>query len=215
MPLQGWSNDGEWPRAGWAEEAGTAGTAIRHGCRAKGTEKGRCPQFKENISRKVSRVQYLYYLPVWKTGVEVKVLPWDWVCDIYILYICVLFYTLLIYALLIFRGLLPTATPFLPRDASRRFQSRSGYLTRKHPNKQPMFPHTLSLVVYGVISSWTQAINFLTICHRFYEPVPPNAQSAQVSLRGAPNWGQQLCRAMGITYPGTGSTRHLTANWKT
>lgn len=27
---------------------------------------------------------------------------------------------------------------------SRRFQSRSGYLTSKHPNKQPVFPHILA-----------------------------------------------------------------------
>lgn len=33
---------------------------------------------------------------------------------------------------------------FQPSDASRRFQSRSGYLTSKHPNKQPVFPHILA-----------------------------------------------------------------------
>ena len=103
---------------------------------------------------------------------------------------------------------------FLPGDASRRFQSRSGYLTRKHPNKQPVFPRMLSLVVYGVISNSTRAINFLTICHRFYEPLPPSTRSAQASLWGEPNQGQWLCGAMGITYPSMGSTRHLAASWK-
>lgn len=74
-------------------------------------------------------------------------------------------------AFLIFRGLLPTVTSFLPSDVSRRFRSRSGYLAKISLNKLPMFPLTLLSVVYGVISSSTQAINFLTICPRFYEPV--------------------------------------------
>lgn len=117
-------------------------------------------------------------------------------------------------ALLIFSGLLPTAAPFFPRDASTRFQSRSGYLTRKHPNKQPVFPRTLFSVVYGVISSSTRAINFLTICHRFYELVPLSARSAQASPRGAPNWGQWLCRAMTVTYPSMDGTQHLTSTWR-
>jgi len=76
-----------------------------------------------------------------------------------------------------------------------------------------MLPHMLSWVVYGVISSSTWAINFLTVCHGFYGLVLPSARLAQASLWGARNQGQQLCRAVGTAYPSMGSTWHLTTTW--
>lgn len=135
--------------------------------------------------------------------------PWDWGYIISISY-----WAGTRAGLLIFSRLLPTAAPFLSGNASTRFRSRSGYLTSKHPNKQPVFPRTLFLVVYGVISSSTRAINFLTICHRFYELVLLRARSAQASPWGAPNWDQWLCRAMSITYPSMDGTQHLTTTWR-
>lgn len=181
------------------------------------TSAGRYPKYRTNSYLDFN----LYYLPVQKMAVEVKVSV-SMGLRIYVYYIHIYFYIYVICLIehiqgllyMFFRGMLPTATPFLPRDASRRFQSRSGYLRRKHPNKQPMFPRTLSLVVYEGISSRTRAINFLTICHRFYERVPPNSRSAQASPWSAPNQSQRLCRAMGITYPSMESTRHLTTSWK-
>lgn len=86
-------------------------------------------------------------------------------------------------ALLIFRACslqLPLLGHGMPR---RRFQSGSGYL-RKPPKQQPMFPHTLPSVVYGVISSSTWAINFLAVCHRCYRLMPVRAWAAQASQQG-------------------------------